>query len=84
MVPWVTRYRERLIDLPDHPNHSTLREWTQLMVTRLTTASDRIDSFVTPWVMRSRVMCIPFLELGVVPHALVKLDRILCDALKTC
>ena len=52
------------------------------MVTRTTTASDRIDSFVAPWVLRSRVMCIPFLELGVVPHALVKLDRILGDALK--
>ena len=82
LAPWVSRCLERLIDLPKHPTHSILREWTGLMVSRTTTASDRVDSFVTPWVLRSRVMCIPFDELGIVPHALVRLDRILCDSLK--
>ena len=82
LVPWVSRCRERTIDLPKHPTHQTLREWTGLLVTRTATASDSIDSFVTLWLLCARVMCVPFDELGVVPHALVRLDRILCDALK--
>ena len=37
------------------------------MVEKTIAASDRIDSYVQPWILRARVMCIPFDELGIVP-----------------
>ena len=52
------------------------------MVEKTIAASDRIDSYVQPWILRARVMCIPFDELGIVPHALVRCDRSLVVAIR--
>ena len=49
---------------------------------RVIAASDRSDNFVIPWIMRTRYMEATPEELGVIPHALVRLDRLLVEALK--
>ena len=83
-VPWVSRCREREINLPQHPTHLTIREWTQALVTRTITASDRMDNWVTPWIMRAKTMSVDFEEPGNTPHAFVRLDRILLEAVLDC
>ena len=49
---------------------------------RVIVASDRSDNFVMPWYMHTRYMEVTPKELGIIPRAFVRLDRLLVDALK--
>jgi hypothetical protein len=70
------------MDLMNHPDHETLRDWIQDTVMRVIAASDRNDNFVLPWIMRTRYIEVTMAELGIVPHHFTRLDRLLVQALK--
>ena len=83
LVPWVSRCRERTpLTLMPQPTHESMREWKADMITKMVMCSDRIEDYVMPWLYRASNMAVSFDELGIVPNAFVKLDRILINSLK--